>query len=660
MGNSSYALKRGPQGATGISGADAFIYVAYASDSSGTGFTTTFDAGLNFIAVRRSSTALTPLVGDFDGLWKNYKGETGATGTEGPQGETGPQGDTGLTGTTGATGDIGTTGDTGPQGLIGDPGPTGAAGDYIYLAYASADDGSGFTTTFDADLNFIAVKRSATEIAIPAQSDFSALWKNYKGQTGLQGTTGETGLTGSTGIQGSIGETGATGAAGADGVVILHGAGTPGVDDGSDGDYYLNVSDGSFFEKFSGAWEQVFTLAGPQGVQGPTGTPGQHAEAVLAVAGESFAAGELIFQDYDAALGAVGKWWRVDADAAAPARCSRRIGIAVEGGVSPDTDLVPTMTGETSPEGEAFASSERIGEEAWRAFDKISGSKWRTNAVVASWLRILLVTQRTVITYKITADTIANAPRDWLLQGSDNGFSWTLVDTKEDQTFTVGQTRTFTCDSPGVFFYYRLNISTNGGDANTAVKALTLHADWIDGTVQCEPTPITYAPGGLTIGEPVYASVTAGEITQSPASAGTPKRKIGVAMTASEYHFLPWMALTTPYSFTVAIGDQISTIEPTTAAIEFRAECDYRLDEVIASLSTPSSFGFVEFDVKNNGSTIFSTRPKISVGSSTTLNSSTPPVISNNFIAKGDEITVDIVVSGNDAEGPIITFNGER
>ena len=654
MGNSSYALKRGPQGATGISGADAFIYVAYASDSSGTGFTTTFDAGLNFIAVRRSSTALTPLVGDFDGLWKNYKGETGATGPEGPQGVIGPQGDVGATG---ATGGIGLTGDTGPQGVIGDPGPTGAAGDFIYVAYASADDGSGFTTTFDATLDYIAVKRSATEIVSPVQSDFGALWKNYKGVDGPQGATGLTGITGSTGIQGSIGETGVTGAAGA---AILNGGGTPSDGDGSDGDYYLNVSDGSFYEKVSGVWNQVFNLTGPQGVQGPTGTPGQHAEAVLAVAGETFAAGELIFQDYDAALGAVGKWWKVDADAAAPARCSRRIGIAVAEGVSPDTDLVPTMTGEAAPEGEAFASSERIGEEAWRAFDKISGSKWRTNAAVAAWLRILLVTQRTVITYKITADTIANAPRDWLLQGSDNGFSWTLVDTKEDQTFTAGQTRTFTCDSSGAFFYYRLNISTNGGDANTAVRALTLHADWIDGTVQCEPTPITYAPGGLTVGEPVYASATAGEITQSPGSAGTPKRKIGVAMTANEYHFLPWMALTTPYSFTVAVGDQVFSIEPETSKLTFLAECDFRLDEVAASVVVASSAGVLEFDVRKNGTTIFSVRPTIDATEKTSASATIPAVLGSSFFVKGDEISVDIIASGTGARGAILTFNGER
>jgi len=62
-----------------LNGTSAFVYIAYASDASGTGFTTTFDAALDYIAVITTDTEIvTPVVGDFTGLWKNYKGETGA------------------------------------------------------------------------------------------------------------------------------------------------------------------------------------------------------------------------------------------------------------------------------------------------------------------------------------------------------------------------------------------------------------------------------------------------------------------------------------------------------------------------------------------------------------------------------------------------------
>jgi hypothetical protein len=65
----------------GDDGVSAFVYIAYASDSSGTGFTTTFDAALNWIAIKPSTVAIpSPVVGDFVGLWKNYKGADGSPG----------------------------------------------------------------------------------------------------------------------------------------------------------------------------------------------------------------------------------------------------------------------------------------------------------------------------------------------------------------------------------------------------------------------------------------------------------------------------------------------------------------------------------------------------------------------------------------------------
>jgi len=73
---------------SGTDGASAYVYIAYASDSSGTGFTTTFNSSLNYIAIRSSNTALTPLVSDFTGLWFNYKGAAGTSGTNGTNGLT--------------------------------------------------------------------------------------------------------------------------------------------------------------------------------------------------------------------------------------------------------------------------------------------------------------------------------------------------------------------------------------------------------------------------------------------------------------------------------------------------------------------------------------------------------------------------------------------
>ena len=68
----------------GEKGDNAYIYVAYASDDSGTNFTTTFNPLLNYVAILSTYTEIeTPEASDFAGLWKNYKGEKGDTGDKG-------------------------------------------------------------------------------------------------------------------------------------------------------------------------------------------------------------------------------------------------------------------------------------------------------------------------------------------------------------------------------------------------------------------------------------------------------------------------------------------------------------------------------------------------------------------------------------------------
>jgi hypothetical protein len=51
----------------------AYLYIGYASDSSGTNYSSTPADNLTYIAFRQSTTPLTPVVGDFAGLWSKYK-----------------------------------------------------------------------------------------------------------------------------------------------------------------------------------------------------------------------------------------------------------------------------------------------------------------------------------------------------------------------------------------------------------------------------------------------------------------------------------------------------------------------------------------------------------------------------------------------------------
>jgi hypothetical protein len=90
--------------------------------------------------------------------------------------------------------------------LKGEPGDDGDNA-YVYIAFASDDSGTDFTTTFDADLDYIAVKSTTAAIETPAASDFSGLWKNYKGQAGNDGADGNDGDDGADGADGADGWT---------------------------------------------------------------------------------------------------------------------------------------------------------------------------------------------------------------------------------------------------------------------------------------------------------------------------------------------------------------------------------------------------------------------------------------------------------------------
>ncbi|MFA6475724.1 MAG: hypothetical protein WCV88_06085, partial [Patescibacteria group bacterium] len=164
----------GATGAAGADGDDAYVYIAYASDSSGTGFTTTFNSALDYIAIKNTTTAIAvPQASDFTGLWKNYKGTTGSAGA------------------------------TGSAGVDGNDA-------YVYIAYASDSSGTDFTTTFNASLDYIAIKTTTVAIPSPSASDFTGLWKNYKGATGSTGATGAAGVVQTIGITTANGVSGSS------------------------------------------------------------------------------------------------------------------------------------------------------------------------------------------------------------------------------------------------------------------------------------------------------------------------------------------------------------------------------------------------------------------------------------------------------------------
>jgi len=116
-----------------------------------------------------------------------------------------------------------------------------------------------------------------------------------------------------------------------------------------------------------------------------------------------------------------------------------------------------------------IASSQNApGQQAAYAFDGIMSTRWVTSANGPGWIQYDYGTnnQKTVTGYTLTSasDNPQKDPKDWQFQGSNNGTSWTTLDTRSGQTFATRLlAKSFTFSNTTPYRFHRLNITANSG-----------------------------------------------------------------------------------------------------------------------------------------------------------------------------------------------------
>ncbi|MGA5130272.1 GH92 family glycosyl hydrolase [Streptomyces olivoreticuli] len=93
------------------------------------------------------------------------------------------------------------------------------------------------------------------------------------------------------------------------------------------------------------------------------------------------------------------------------------------------------------------------------------------------WLEFELSEPVTAVRYALTSanDAPGRDPREWTLQGSDDGHSWTVLDSRKDVSFEKRlQTKEFSFTNRAPYRQYRLDITRNGGDGITQLAELQL------------------------------------------------------------------------------------------------------------------------------------------------------------------------------------------
>lgn len=124
----------------------------------------------------------------------------------------------------------------------------------------------------------------------------------------------------------------------------------------------------------------------------------------------------------------------------------------------------------------ATASSVIGGEDALSAFDGLGSSSWTTNGTNTGWLLAKLVSAKVITGYSIIRrdDIPGRNPTAWTLEGSNDGTTFTTLDTRTGITWpTAGQTQSWSFTNTTAYMWYRLNITANWGDGYLSVADLS-------------------------------------------------------------------------------------------------------------------------------------------------------------------------------------------
>jgi hypothetical protein len=108
--------------------------------------------------------------------------------------------------------------------------------------------------------------------------------------------------------------------------------------------------------------------------------------------------------------------------------------------------------------------------------DDTSLTRWLAAAGTAT-ITCRLPGPATVRQYTLTSagDLPGRDPRDWVLQGSTDGITWTTVDTRSAIDFADRrQTRAFSVPGGATYTWFRLQITANHGAAETQLAELQL------------------------------------------------------------------------------------------------------------------------------------------------------------------------------------------
>lgn len=142
------------------------------------------------------------------------------------------------------------------------------------------------------------------------------------------------------------------------------------------------------------------------------------------------------------------------------------------------TDPDPTdITGNGGTVTAQFTTS-KASENFPYAVDNNIHTKYYKSGEKALWIQYQSSTAETATKYAITSanDVPERDPKDWKLLGSNDGSTWTVLDSRSDQFFENHHlTKTYTVNNNSPYIFYRLDINANNGHSGTQLAEWRLY-----------------------------------------------------------------------------------------------------------------------------------------------------------------------------------------
>ena len=147
-----------------------------------------------------------------------------------------------------------------------------------------------------------------------------------------------------------------------------------------------------------------------------------------------------------------------------------------EGVTGPTRDGLPGDVSDKVIAAEANGENEGAGEVAENLFDGSSQTKWLVFERTG-WVEAELSEPVAVVHYALVSanDAPGRDPRNWTLSGSNDGTTWTVLDTQTNQDFTERfQSKEYRFANTTAYKHYRLDITANHGDGIVQLAELQL------------------------------------------------------------------------------------------------------------------------------------------------------------------------------------------